>query len=161
MTLAKQSSGNTQNEITVASKITNRLLLLILTAGVSACVTVSGISDEIALTEAGATRLDAAQVKAHVTGKTEEWLRGGAFYMADGGLRVRWRKVYSNGSWEVSDDGTLCYQVPRWEERCHFYMNYEDEILVLKEGKNTGTRAIFEGDKLSGLGSFNTGQSRR
>jgi hypothetical protein len=161
MTLAKQSSGNTQNEITVASKITNRLLLLILTAGVSACVTVSGISDEVALTEAGATRLDAAQVKAHVIGKTEQWDRGGAYYMADGELRVVWAKVFSDGSWEVSDDGTLCYQVPRWQERCHIYMNHEDMILTLEDDRNIGTRQLLEGNKLSVLKRGNSDLNRR
>jgi len=104
------------------NKTVNRLLTLVLAVGVSACVTVSGLTDEEALTKAGATRLNATQVKAHVTGKSEEWSHGGAYYKEEGKLRVIWRKVYSNGSWQVSDDGTLCYQVPRWEERCHIYM---------------------------------------
>ncbi len=161
MTLAKQSSGNIQNEITVASKITNHLLVLILAAGVSACVTVSGTSDEVALTEAGATRLNPAQVKAHVTGQTEEWDRGGAYYMEDGKLKVIWRKVFSNGSWEVSDDGTLCYQVPRWEKRCHFYMNHEGAIIVLEDGRNVGTRHLHDGDKLAALGRYNSSLNRK
>jgi len=134
--------------------------MLILAVNVSACVTVSGLTDEEALTKAGATRLNAAQVKDHVTDKTEEWHRGGAYYMADGKLRVKWRKVYSDGSWEVSDDGVLCYQIPRWEKRCHIYMNHEDEIIVLEEDKNIGTRDLFEGNKLPGLGSFNASQNR-
>lgn len=132
-----------------------------LAVGVSACVTVSGLTDEEALTKAGATRLNATQVKAHVTGKSEAWTYGGAYYIAGGQLKVMWRKVYSTGSWEVSDDGTLCYQVPRWKERCHIYMNYEGQVVTIEEGRNMGTRELLEGDKLAVLKRTNEGNRRR
>lgn len=144
------------SESTMQTKMTKRFLILILAVSASACATVSGISDEVALTEAGATRLNPAQVKAHVTGKTEEWHRGGAYYMEDGQLRVKWRKAYSNGSWEVSEDGTLCYQIPHWEKSCHFYMNYEGQTVKLEEGRNLGSIPLQEGDKLAALGKFNS-----
>lgn len=72
--------------------------MLILAVGTAACVTVVSLTDEESLTKAGATRLNPEQVKAHVTGKTEVWDRGGAYYMEDIKLRVIWRKVFSNGS---------------------------------------------------------------
>ncbi|MCP4335458.1 MAG: DUF995 domain-containing protein [Gammaproteobacteria bacterium] len=143
------------------AKIAKRFLILILAVGASSCVTVSGISDEVALTEAGATRLNPAQVKAHVTGKTEEWDRGGAYYMEDGQLKVIWRRAFSNGSWEVSEDGTLCYQVPHWEERCHFYMNYEGQTVKLEEGRNLGPVPLHDGDKLAALGRYNSSLNRQ
>ena len=149
------------SESTMQTKMTKRFLILFLAVGTSACITVSGTSDEEGLTLAGATRLNPAQVKAHVTGKTEEWDRGGAYYMEDGQLRVIWRKVFSNGSWEVSDDGTLCYQVPRWEKRCHFYMNYEDQTVVLEDGRNVGARPLHDGDKLAALGRYNSSLNRQ
>jgi hypothetical protein len=149
------------SENTMETKIVKRFLILIIVIGVSACVTVSGTPDEEALTEAGATRLSPAQVKAHVTGKTEVWSHGGAYYMEDGKLRVIWRKVYSNGSWEVSDDGTLCYQVPHWEKRCHFYMNHEDRIIVLEEDRNVGVWPLHDGNKLAALGRYNSSLNRQ
>lgn len=137
-------------------EMAKRFLILILAIGSAACVTVSGTSDEEALTRAGATRLSPDEVQAHLTGKTEQWDKGGAYYMEDGKLKVIWRKVFSNGSWDVSDDGTLCYQVPRWQERCHFYMNYNDQVVVLEDGVNVGARPLFEGDKLAPLGRYNS-----
>jgi len=139
----------------------NTVSATILVAALAACATTGGPSDEEILLAAGATRLSGAEVEARLTGKTEEWLRGGAFYRDDGSIRVKWRKVYSNGSWEVSSDGVLCYQVPHWDRRCHFYMDRDGEILLLDEGRNTGARRLFDGDKLSTIGSFNTGDDRR
>lgn len=149
------------SESAMQTKMAQRFFILIFAIGASACVTVSGTSDEEALTLAGATRLNPAQVKAQVSGKTEEWDHGGGYYMEDGKLRVIWRKVFSNGSWEVSDDGTLCYQVPRWEKRCHFYMNYEGETVVLKDGRNLGPRPLHDGNKLAALGRFNSSLNRQ
>ncbi len=139
----------------------NTISVIMLLAALAACTTTGGPSDEELLLEAGATRLDGDEVKARVTGKTEEWLRGGAYYREDGSIRVKWRKVYSNGSWEVSADGELCYQVPHWDRRCHFYMDRDGEILMLDEGRNMGAPKLFDGDRLSTLGSFNTGDDRR
>lgn len=142
------------------SNTTGRLLISILAIGLSACVTISGTSDEEALTKAGATRLDPAQVRAHVIGKTEEWERGGAYYMDDGELKVIWRRVFSKGRWQVSEDGTLCYQIPRWEERCHFYMKHEGKIVVLEDGRNMGLWPLHDGDKLAALGRYNSSLNR-
>jgi hypothetical protein len=142
------------------TEMAKRFLLFILAIGTAACVTVSGTSDEEALTKAGATRLSPDAVKAHLTGKTEQWDKGGAYYMEEGKLKVVWRKVFSTGSWHVSDDGTLCYQVPRWEERCHFYMKYNDQVLVLEDGVNVGARPLHEGNKLAALRRYNSTLNR-
>jgi hypothetical protein len=145
----------------VSKKTSNLLTLLLLAVAVSACATPGGISDEDLLLQAGATRLNGDQVKAHVTGKTEEWIHGGAYYLADGQLKVKWRKTYLTGSWEVSPDGNLCYQLPRWERRCHIYLLEVDEILMLEEGRNNGARAMYDGDNLVALGRYSTGLSRK
>lgn len=128
---------------------------------ISACATVGGPGDEELLTQAGALRLNGDQVKAHVLGKTEEWIHGGAYYPELGKLRVKWRKAYSNGTWEVSDAGDLCYQLPRWERRCHFYMSLDGEILMLDEGRNIGARRMFDGNRLDSLGRYQTGKGRK
>lgn len=149
------------SENTMETKIVNRFLIITLAIGLSACVTISGTPDEVALTEAGATRLDPAQVKAHLIGKTEEWDHGGAYYMEDGKLRVIWRKVFSNGTWEVATDGTLCYEIPRWERRCHFYMNFEGQTLMLEDNVNVGARHLHDGNKLAPLGRYNSSLNRQ
>ncbi len=148
------------NESIVKTNIAKRLLILVLAIGASACITVTGTPDEDALKRAGATRLSPDQVKAHVTGKTEEWQHGGAYYGENGELKVIWRKVFSNGSWMVSDDGTLCYQVPRWEERCHFYMKHEGKIIVLEDQVNQGIWPLHDGDRLAALGRYNSNLNR-
>jgi hypothetical protein len=143
------------------NKTVTTVSVTILLATLAACTTTGGPSDEEILLEAGATRLSGDEVKARVTGKTEEWLRGGAYYRDDGSIRVKWRKVYSSGSWQVTTDGELCYEVPRWDRRCHSYLNRDGQILMLEEGRNMGARPLFDGDRLSTLGSFNTGDDRR
>ena len=125
-------------------------IFLIISA--SACTTAGGLSDEDALTQDGASRLNAAQVKAHVTGKTEEWIHGGGYYLADGELKAKWRKAYLKGSWEVSTEGDLCYQLPKWEKRCNVYMEKDGDVYLLDEGKSLGVRRMYEGDKLVSLG---------
>jgi hypothetical protein len=132
---------------------------LILVAAVSACAT-SGISDEQALANAGAVRLSSSQVKERVTGKTEQWVHGGAYYQPDGKIRVKWRKTYANGSWQVSADGNLCFELQHWERRCQFYMIKDGDVYMLDEGRNIGVRPIEDGDKLASVGSFNAGEAR-
>lgn len=133
----------------------------VLAAALSACANGSGLSDEEALRQRGAVRLDGNQVKQRVSGKTVQWTRGGGYYMADGKLRARWRKAYSIGSWEVSSNGQLCYQLPKWERRCQVFMDLDGEILLLDDGRNIGAMPVYDGDKLSSLGSFNTPEDRR
>ena len=126
----------------------------------AACATSNGISDEEALAAAGAVRLNNSEVKAHLTGKTEEWVHGGAYYQADGKIRVKWRKTISNGSWEVSVNGELCFELPHWDKQCQFYMKKDGDIYMLNAGGNTGVRPMFDGDKLALLGSYNPGYAR-
>jgi hypothetical protein len=131
----------------------------VLVVAASACAT-TGISDEETLANAGAVRLSSSQVKERVTGKTEQWVHGGAYYQPDGKIRVKWRKTYTNGSWEVADDGNLCFKLPHWEKRCQFYMNKDGDVYMLDEGRNIGVRPIADGDKLASVGSFNAGEAR-
>ena len=106
-------------------------------------------------------RLTPEQVRARNIGNTEEWLRGGAYYREDGTMRARWRKVFYNGTWEVKDDGTLCYQLPRWQSRCHFYMGIDGDVYLLDEGWNIGLSLTFPGDQLGNIGSFKPRRDNR
>lgn len=118
-------------------------------------------TDEEILAQAGAVRLDAEQVRAHVSGYTEDWIHGGAYYHADGGLEVKWRKVRYRATWEVSAEGEICYQLEKWPRRCHFYMRHEDEVLMLDEGKNIGARSLYQGNRLVSLGKMQSVLDRK
>lgn len=80
--------------------------------------------------------------------------------MEDGKLRVIWRKVCSNGSWEASEGGTLCYQAPRWKECCHIYMEHEGQVVMPEDGRNVGVRTLHESDKLAPLGRYRSSLNR-
>ena len=105
-------------------------------------------TDEQILTQSGAQRLTAEQVRAHVTGKTENWVHGGAYYHPDGLIEARWLRVRYKGSWEITDDGELCYELPKWQRRCQVYMEQNGKIYVLDEGRNIGVRETYPGNKL-------------
>ena len=127
---------------------------------VSACAT-SGMSDGESLAQAGAMRLDASQIKTHLSGKTEVWFHGGAYYQADGKIKVKWRKTISKGSWDVSADGNLCFELPNWKKTCQFYMKKDDVVYMLNEDKSIGSTQVYDGDKLGSIGSYNSGADRR
>ena len=109
-------------------------------------------TDEQLLAEAGAMRLTPAQVREHVVDRTEGWIHGGAFYHPDGKLQLVWLKARYRGIWEVDAEGNLCYEVPNWQRRCHFYMRKEDRTYLLDEGRNIGVRPTYAGNRLRDLG---------
>ncbi|MDH3763205.1 MAG: hypothetical protein OEU50_19700, partial [Gammaproteobacteria bacterium] len=75
----------------MSAKSIKLMLVFVALQVISACETVRECepncpTDEEALAQAGAVRLEAQQVKARVSGKTEEWVHGGAYYHLDGVL---------------------------------------------------------------------------
>lgn len=135
------------------------LLVLAIVLGTAACETPRACgskcpTDVEILEQEGAVRLTPNQVEAHVSGKTEDWVHGGAYYHPDGKLDVKWHKVMYKAVWEVSVDGSLCYQLPKWQRRCHFYMDKAGEVYMLDQGKNIGVRAMYEGNRLRSLGRY-------
>jgi hypothetical protein len=133
------------------------MLILAAALAAAACETVRPCApncptDEQLLAESGAVRLTPGQVRTHVEEKTEGWVHGGAYYHADGSLQVIWLKARSRGSWEVDANGNLCYELPKWQRRCHFYMQKADEIYLLDEGRNIGVRPTYAGNRLNDLG---------
>ena len=109
-------------------------------------------TDEEVLLEEGAVRLTPDQVRARNDDITEEWRHGGAYYLADGNIRVRWKKVLYNGVWEVEADGSVCYKLRNWQRRCHFYMDKAGEVYLLDEGRSIGVPRTFSGNRLNSLG---------
>ncbi len=126
-------------------------LLLVLGFSIAACETIERQllgSDPQFMIDAGATRLDGQQARTHVSGKTEFWKEGTLYYDPDGQLDLVWRKVKSTGKWEVSADGDVCLQVPKWQQSCHYYLNDDGKIITVKGKYVSGVYAVLEGKKL-------------
>jgi hypothetical protein len=100
-------------------------------------------------TGAIATRLNGEQAKAHLTGRTEVWTKGGAYYGADGTMSALWKGRRRKGDWEVSADGNVCYYLTNWPKLCQYYVNDAGAITMIYEGKSTGVKIMLEGNRLS------------
>ena len=97
------------------------------------------------LIDAGATRLNADQAKAHVSGNTEFWDQGATYYDADGQLELVWHKIKSSGNWEISEDGNVCFIVPTWKRSCHYYLDLDGTITTVVNDKTNGVLQVEQG----------------
>ena len=129
----------------MSSLKTRASLLLILSLGLAACV-----SNAQKMMQAGATRLNGDQVRDHITGMTERWARGGGYYDADGSIEVVWKGKKRSGTYEVSDDGEVCYQVADWKKYCHHYLDDNGRITLVYRD-NPDLKEMMPGNKLSEL----------
>ena len=100
--------------------------------------------------DSGATRLNGAEVKSHLTNMTERWTKGGGYYKEDGNIDIVWKGSPYSGEWKVSDDGEICVQVPTWDEFCHHYLNDNGTITLMYQGK-PAVKEMFKGNQLSTL----------
>ena len=125
----------------------NLALVIIVTLGLSACVTT-----EEKMTQAGATRMNGTQATAHISGNTEKWSKGGGYYNPNGTLEVVWSGSQISGPYTVADDGNVCYEVADWGKQCHFYMNENGAAIMIYKGKrNADALEMMAGNKLSEL----------
>jgi hypothetical protein len=100
------------------------------------------------LVDQGATRLTTDQARAHVSGNTEFWSEGTVYYNPDGQLELVWLKVKSTGSWDVSADGDVCFTVPTWNKSCHYYLQLDDTVTSVTNGKTSGVLKVEPGKHL-------------
>jgi len=98
--------------------------------------------------EPGVTRLNGDQARAHVSGNTEKWEQGTIYYNPGGKLEMIWRKVKTDGVWNVMDDGNICFEVKGWNQICHYYVNNNGAITMIASTKNRGVVEIVKGKKL-------------
>ena len=103
------------------------------------------------LIKAGATRLNGDQARAHLLDKTEKWTKGGAYYGPNGKMEAIWKGKFRAGTWEVFDDGKVCYALYNWPNLCQFYLNVNGEIMMIYKGKSTGVKVMMDGNKLNDL----------
>ena len=128
------------------------LFILVVALGLAACETLKKADNAFlkrnpqTLLDAGATRFNAEQAKAHVSGNTEFWEEGTVYYNPDGQLKLVWRKVKSSGSWEIAADGNVCFIVPTWKESCHYYLELDGTVTTVVKDKTNGVLKIEQGD---------------
>ncbi len=81
----------------------------------------------------GAKPLDAEQVRAHLSGKTQRWADGGAYFRPDGAVYVKFGgKLYPERVWTVDDDGKVCISLrDGFKTSCSSYYRYEGEVWVV------------------------------
>jgi hypothetical protein len=129
------------------------IFILVVALGLAACETLKKADnaflkrDPQTLLDAGATRLNAAQAKAHVSGNTEFWQEGTVFYDPNGQLELVWLKIKSSGNWEVVADGNVCFIVPAWKESCHYYLDLDGTITTVVKDKTNGVLKVEHGNK--------------
>ena len=103
--------------------------------GLAACATPQETNSSVGQEGAGLVNLTRADVMAHIAGNTETWTKGGGYYAPDGQLHVLWEGERSAGTWEVSDDGNVCYVVDVWgpDKECHSYVEEGGVVKLLYE----------------------------
>ena len=120
--------------------------------GLAACAPPGQTSSGIRQEGAGVVNLARADVLAHISGNTETWTKGGGYYAPDGELHVLWEGEQSVGTWEVSDDGEVCYVVDVWgpDKECHSYVEEGGVIKLLYEDQSR-VAEVRQGNQLDAL----------
>ena len=95
-----------------------------------------------ALREQGAVQMSQAEIIELVSGKTEQWENGAGYFDPDGTTHGVWKGEEFDGTWRVTDDGTLCYTVDEWwpNEHCDWiYFSQGDTITTVNTRTNNTT----------------------
>ena len=100
------------------------------------------------LIDEGATRMSEIDVRTHVVGNTEFWDEGSVYYNPDGQLDLVWHKVRSRGSWTIAADGKVCFEVPSWNQSCHYYLVHEGEVVTIDNDRIEGILEVKPGKQL-------------
>lgn len=85
------------------------------------------------LINSGAKRLDAEQVSEYLSGNTQQWENGGAYFVPDGAVYVKWGgKVYPERRWVVDDDGKVCIEfLDGAKSSCSTYFRLDGQVWVV------------------------------
>lgn len=131
-------------------RISKILLVVAVSFGLLACATTSKYErqQEQQLLNAGAKRLGTDEVTTYLSGKTQVWDNGGAYFLPNGTVYVKWGgKVFPERSWIVDDNGKVCVQFPDGRNSsCSSYFDLDGKVWVV-------TLEIF-GERLSDVRSF-------
>ena len=88
-----------------------------------------------------------------ISGKTVVWdPNGGAYYAPNGTLHTLWNGVREDGTWEVNDDGAVCWQVPSWGKTpCESYYRGEGGLMAIYGSEESPASEHRAGDVLDSL----------
>jgi hypothetical protein len=59
-----------------------------------------------------------------------------------------WHRTQTEGTWEMQEDGTICFQIPEWPRSCHFYLTYDGAITTVENGRVSGVLIVKPGQHL-------------
>ena len=123
------------------------LVAIAVVVGLAGCKTT-----EQKMIEAGMSPLTQAEATAHISGNTEVWTKGGGYYAPGGVLKVKWEGQDGSGTWEVRENGKVCYSVNIWGSGvdCHSYVNDNGTVKLVYKG-NSRAAEIRSGDQLDSL----------
>ena len=107
------------------------LLIAILSLALMACATRTVLEKQII--GKGGEQLNAEQARAHLSGKTQRWAEGGAYFRPDGAAYIKFGgKLYPDRIWTVDDDGKVCITLrDGFKTSCSVYYRYEGEVWVV------------------------------
>ena len=140
-------------------RISKILIVMVMSFGLLACQ-IAGSQLEKDLKSEGATRLTPAQVTDHLSGNTQVWSSGGAYFLPEGTVYVKFDgRTYPLRSWTVDNDGKVCIAFPNgFVSSCSVYYFKEGEVWavtleIMGEAQPNigGVDTILEGNKLSDI----------
>jgi hypothetical protein len=93
---------------------------------------------------------------AMISGKTVVWSGEswgtGAYYSPDGKLYTVWEGAPETGTWEVTDEGAVCWLVPSWGSGpCESYFMGPDGIMALYKGEASPASELRDGNVTDSL----------
>ena len=108
-------------------------VILVIAVGLQACATRGTHPLSQTMLDQGATRLTAEQTRAHLSGNTQVWAEGGAYFAPDGALFVKWQgKIFPERNWEVDDRGRACILEPTGQvTSCSEYFFKDGKVWVV------------------------------
>ncbi len=122
--------------------------------GLAACQTTGQQTTETEGTvlSADATAFTRGELYSYLSGKTQVWDEGGAYYASNGTLQTLWEGERAEGEWETTKDGELCWYVKSWGETpCEKYYNNGDVISIVYKGETSLAPERIDGNALDSL----------
>lgn len=135
-------------------RISKILIVMTVSLGLLAC---AGSQLEKQLLSEGAVRLNPAQVTDHLSGNTQVWTSGGAYFLPDGTVYVKFDgRTYPLRTWTVDKNGEVCIAFPNgFVSSCSVYFKKDGKVWVVTlevmgeaQTKNGGADTIMVGNKL-------------
>lgn len=95
----------------------------------------------------GAVLMERDEARAHLSGNTQQWSNGGAYYQETGRLDFIWEgQRYYNYTWRVRGDGKVCItNQTGFVTSCSFYFNYKDTVWTVVTEEFGERRDFFGG----------------